>query len=698
MSIACQTNLKEENKMTRVKSQVRAAVAMLLAVLFALTLISIPQAGTQVSAATLSRTSYTLTKGYGTTLTVSGTSSAVTWSSSDKTIVSVSSTGKIVGKSVGSANIYADVDGQRLTCAVKVVGGKLSLSAKNVSIDEGAYKYVTVRAKGSHGIKASSSNTSIASGSWVKPWKNDDIRLKITGKKAGTATITISMTKYPDVTAKINVTVNSTQKAVIETSQASLAVKLDTPSSLMVYSDRSNSLNYSFSDATVAKVQEGTWNSNYCTLTVTGLKAGTTNLVITHKDDPKVSRTIPVTVSGSGYYIVSDYAMNKLAYTDQVYQWVDKKTNRYKYMLVPYGYDMAKVNTAIAKDAATYEYYTVYDESPASRIASSDTVQSFKATVNGSEVTRYILVPASYDAPSINTAMASYTNQYQYWTVYNADPSSYRFRSDDVVKSWLSTVNYRSQTRYILLPANYDTARLDRIITADSGSVEGGYYAASVTPPTTKADGDQVLQFTAVINNAYVTYYVLVPANYDEGRYNDVRAAYTGTYDYYTIYSTQPTKKTSLDTIEQWTKVIGSKATARYMLLPGGYDLQTVNDMKNKDLATQSANYYSVTTTQPAKIDASDLIYTWVNSTGTLKFMLLPANYSIVKRNDTVAKDSGEYRYYTMYSVQPTKKADADTVYSVDHQIYGKVYMLLPQNYDNQKMQDGFKGMDVSQV
>lgn len=684
--------------MTRVKTQVKAAVSILLALLFALTLVTLPGAGTDASAATLSATSYTLTKGYSTTLKVTGASSAVTWSSSDKTVASVSSAGKVVGRSVGSATIYADVDGQRLSCAVKVVGGKLSLSAKSVSIDEGAYKYVTVRAKGSHGIKASSSNTSIASGSWVKPWKNDDIRLKITGKKAGTATITISMTKYPDVTTKINVTVNSTAKSVIETSQASLSIKMDTPASLMVYSDRSNSLNYSFSDATVAKVQEGTWNANYCTLTVTGLKAGTTNLVITHKDDPKVTKTIPVTITGSAYYSVSDYPMNKITYTDQVYQWVDKKTNRYKYMLVPYGYDMAKINTAIAKDSSAYEYYTVYDETPVSKIAANDTVQSFKAVVGGTEVTRFILVPVSYDAPSLNTAVASYTNQFQYWTVYNVDPSSSKFRPDDEVQSWLSTVNYRSQTRYILLPAGYDKTRLERIIASDSGSAAGGYYAASITPPNTKASGDQVLQFTAVVNNAYVTYYVLVPANYDEARYNDVRAAYTGTYDYYTIYNTEPKKRTSLDTVEKWTKIVDSKVNTRYMLLPAGYDQVTVNDMKNKDLATQSSNYYSVTTVQPAKIDSNDIVYTWVTSTGTLKFMLLPANYSVVKRNDAVAKDGNEYRYYAMYSVQPPKKTDSDIVYSANHLTYGTVFMLLPQNYDNQKMQDGFKGMDVSQV
>ncbi|MCM1578116.1 MAG: Ig-like domain-containing protein [Ruminococcus sp.] len=683
--------------MTRVKSNVKAAVSLLLALLMALALLQLP--GAEVSAATISKTSYTLTKGYSTTLKVTGNTSAVTWSSSNSAVATVSSSGKVVGKSAGSANIYADVDGSRLTCAVTVVGGKLALSAKTVTIDEGSYKYVTVRAKGSHGLKATSSDTSIASGSWVKPWKDDDIRLKISGKKAGTANIKIILTKYPDVAVNISVTVKSTAKSVLEVSQTSLSTKLDTPSSLMVYSDRSNSLNYTLSDTTVAKVQEGAWNSNYCTLTITGLKAGTTNLTITHKDDATVKKVIPITVTGSAYYMVSDAVMSKMAYTDQIYQWVDKKTSRYKYMLVPANYDIAKVNTAIAKDASSYEYYTVYEESPASKQVSTDTVQNFKAVVNNQEVTRYVLVPANPDTPSLNTAVASYTKQFQYWTVYNVDPSSGKYRADDVVQSWLATVNYRSQTRYILLPYGYDTARLERIIAADSGSVAGGYYAASLTQPVQKASTDKILNFQAVVNNAYVTYYVLVPENYDEARYNDVVAAYTGSYDYYAIYNTMPTKKISIDTIDSWTKVVDSKVTTRYMLLPSGYDSVYATELKNKDMATQTSNYYTVTTVRPTKIESTDVIESFYNpSTGVLKYMLVPANCNFVKRNDAIAKDTGIYEYYTMYSTQPGKKADTDSILPVTYPSYGTVYVLLPQNYDQDKLNQGLSGVRTNQI
>ena len=115
--------------------KLRSAVALLLTLVLTLTMFTFPAS---VSALGLSKTSITLTKGYATTLTVTGANGAsVSWSSSDKTVASVSSAGKVIGKSVGTATIYANVNGTKLSCRVKVVGGKLALSSKNVTLDEG---------------------------------------------------------------------------------------------------------------------------------------------------------------------------------------------------------------------------------------------------------------------------------------------------------------------------------------------------------------------------------------------------------------------------------------------------------------------------------------------------------------------------------------------------------------------------------
>ena len=280
--------------MTSTRNHLKAAVSILLALLMALTFVTFPS---EVSALGLNASSITLTKGYGVTLKVNDGSSA-TWSSSDTTVASVSSKGKVVGKSVGTATITANVGGTLLTCNVKVVGGKLSLSTKSVEMEKDEVQYVTVRAKGSHGIKASSGDKSIVTASWVKPWKNDDIRLKLTAKGSGTTTVKISMTKYPDVYTTIKVTLKGND-AVLLTSQSAVTTKIDSLASVVIYSDQNNMVDYSFADNTIAKLTEGTWKDGYCTLGITGLKEGTTTLTLTRKDNTAVKRHITVTVSCS---------------------------------------------------------------------------------------------------------------------------------------------------------------------------------------------------------------------------------------------------------------------------------------------------------------------------------------------------------------------------------------------------------------
>lgn len=68
----------------------------------------------------LNRTDMTLSKiGETFTLKVSGTSSTPTWSSSNNSIVSVSSSGKVTALASGTVTISATVDGQTLKCIVR---------------------------------------------------------------------------------------------------------------------------------------------------------------------------------------------------------------------------------------------------------------------------------------------------------------------------------------------------------------------------------------------------------------------------------------------------------------------------------------------------------------------------------------------------------------------------------------------------
>lgn len=676
--------------MTATRNHLKAAVSILLAVLLALTFVTFPS---QVSALGLSATSITVTKGYSMTLKVNDGSSA-TWSSSDSSVASVSSKGKVVGKSVGNAVITANVGGTLLTCNVKVVGGKLSLSSKSVELEKDEVKYVTVRAKGSHGIKASSGNKSIVTASWVKPWNKDDIRLKLTAKGPGSTTVKISMTKYPDVYTTIKVTVKG-NNAVLYTSQSSVSTKVDSQISVAIYSDQDNMVDYAMADSTIAKFTEGTWKDGFCTLGITGLKEGTTTLTLSRKDAPDVKTQIIIKVTGTGYYAVVTAPPQIQSSSDIILKWIDTNTMITKYMLVPAGYDVAKANSAVAADSKVYEYYTVYDVKP-SKVASTDSIAEFSATVGGKAVTRYVLLPASYDAPTYNTTVSDYTNTVEYWKVYNKSPENKKFLSTDIVKSWTATVNYKAVTRYILLPFGYSEDKLNQIITADSGINYGGYYSVSETKPTLKAANDQVIPFPVTVQGVTKTYYVLAPANYDEAKVNDAIAAFKGVYEPWLIYTVEPKLPNSYYTIQKWTKVIDGKQTLRFMLVPPGYDENLLKEYINKDLGTSSSAYYTISTSYPTPIESTDKIWMWYNAKqGTTKYMLLPEKFDVLKRNDLINKDTGVYEYYTIYSTKPAVKASDDVILTPQYN-GGVVYMLVPKDWDQTKVNQGLAGLLVS--
>ena len=364
-------------------------------------------------------------------------------------------------------------------------------------------------------------------------------------------------------------------------------------------------------------------------------------------------------------------------------------------MLVPNGYDIAKANSAVAADSKVYEYYTVYDVQP-SKTASTDTISTFSATVDGKAVTRYVLLPASPDAPTYNTIVADYTGVIEYWKVYNKSPEGKKFLSTDIVKTWTATVNYQAVTRYILLPLNYSEDALNKIIAADSGTTLGGYYSVSAATPTLKASTDKIISFPVTANGVTKTYYVLAPANYDEARVNDAIAAFKGTYDYWVVYSTKPKQQLSYDVIQSWTKLVDGKQTTRYMLLPVGYDENLFKEYMNKDLGTSSSAYYNITTSYPVSIAASDKVWMWYNAKeGATKYMLLPEKYDVLKRNDLINADTGTFDYYTIYSKSPAKKSTDDVILTPMYN-GGVVYMLVPKDWDQTKVNQGLAGLLVN--
>lgn len=673
--------------MTTAKNKFRAVICTLLAMLLTLTMVSFPA---DASALTLSKSSYSLTRGYAITLKASNASGTVTWSSSDTSIATVNSSGKVVGKGTGSVVITAKSGSETAKCNVTVVGGKLLTSKDEVSLEVGKYKYVTVRAKGSHGLRVASNDKTIVTGGWVKPWDGDDIKLRLTGRGAGTTTVKISLTKYPDVYKTIKVTVGSND-AVLAASQNTVNTKVGETASIIIYSNDSSQVGYSFSASGVAKATEGTWKNNYCTLSIEGVKSGTTTLTIYRKDNSSVYEKIAITVGEGTYYVASSTVPTKITSTDQIYKWYNSKTYSYRYMLVPQNYDWACINSTVAGDQGTYEYYTVYETSP-KKTVTTDSIMTFTAKVNSKSVTRYVLVPTGYDVPSYNTTVADYTGEYSYWTIYNSDVSSHKLTTYDTVKSWTVTLNNKTVTRYILLPYGYDETKLNSIISADQGTANG-YYAASLTVPTKSVSTDEILSYSGTVNNKTVVIYILVPNGYDQAKVNDAKAAYFNTYEYWTVYTAIPTKLTSYDTVKSWVKTVNGKSTTRYMLLPIGYSEDMYNQKVSEDLNAVSKSYYSVTTSYPGILASGDTVCTWYNEGAkAYKYMLLPAGFDVLKRNDAIYKDKGSYDYYMLYSNPPSTKATGDSIMTTMYN--GNIcYMLIPQVADQDKISQGLQGL-----
>lgn len=153
----------------------------------------------KVTVIKLTAASVTLKSGTTKTLKVYGTSSKVTWTSSDNTIAAVSYDGKVTAKKPGTATIYAYVSGKKLSSKVTVI----KLNASSTTLAVGAAKTLKVYGTSSSVIWSSSDNT-------VAMVASDG---KVSAKKAGTATITAAVA---EVKLSCKVTVNNPEGAIAQ--------------------------------------------------------------------------------------------------------------------------------------------------------------------------------------------------------------------------------------------------------------------------------------------------------------------------------------------------------------------------------------------------------------------------------------------------------------------------------------------------
>lgn len=174
--------------------------SLLVGLVLALVCVSMVTSTNVVEAATikLNKTSITIYTGQTSTLKVSGTSKKVTWSTSNKKVATVSSKGTVSAKSSGTATITAKVSNKNLKCKVTVT--KPTINKTSTSLNVG--QTTTLKLTGATLKSAKSSNTSIAT---------VNSSGKITAKKAGTCTITLTDTQKR--TYKCTVTVKNSSKS-----------------------------------------------------------------------------------------------------------------------------------------------------------------------------------------------------------------------------------------------------------------------------------------------------------------------------------------------------------------------------------------------------------------------------------------------------------------------------------------------------
>ena len=544
----------------------KSLFSIFLAVIMVCSLMVIPSSAAKVS---LSKTSVTLTKGYQTTLKVSGTSSTVKWSTGDKSVATVTSKGKVVGKGVGTTYIYAKVSNTTLKCKVKVVAAKITASSSNITLDNaGDTKTITMTVKGSHsGLSVGSTNKKVATASWVKPveWDGDKIKLKITAKGEGDAKIKVYLKKYPSTCYKyINVSVgepdiyeeelggeeNNKEMTILAYTQ-NVNLALNETYTLQMYCTDLSNLAYQFQDSTIASATLGSTTGMYRTYIIKGLKGGSTTLRFYDKNNVKKYIDVKVTVGSANYYEITETRpASTITATDKVL--TVQVGNKNYYVLVPEKYDPAYVNTLIAKKFNQFSYYTVYDQFP-TRVASGDQVKEFvnkNATYvhpnytsnyynNNLNTKRYVLLPKDADEIQYNTLVAQYNNAFEYWTIYNAQPPVQNSWTE-IVETWTVVKNGKNVTRYMLVPySQWDMDKVNKIKENDMNSSSVyNYYQIYDVYPEVNPMADNIVMFK---KNGKYRYMVVPSTNVDVLKRNDAIKADTGVYEPYVMYSTAPT-------------------------------------------------------------------------------------------------------------------------------------------------------------
>lgn len=217
------------------------------------------------------------TKGAGGSIklvpTVVGSKKTVMWTSSDKTVATVSG-GKVTGKKEGTATVTANANGVETICNVTVLPGQISINEENVLL------YVTKNASDETTGETKELKTNAANSDVVTWSSSDESVVTVAGKGKGKAAITSVGAGTATITAICN---DKTDTCVVEvkntsTSIAEKVVHLTNKGTANKYTlgyqvtGRNNKVTWKSSDTKVVSVSKGK---------LTGKKAGKATVTMT---------------------------------------------------------------------------------------------------------------------------------------------------------------------------------------------------------------------------------------------------------------------------------------------------------------------------------------------------------------------------------------------------------------------------------
>lgn len=192
------------------------------------------------------------------------------FSSSDTSVASVNTYGKITAKKAGTATITAKIANGEASCKVTVEKTTITLSQKNISLENGYTIRLKATASTGHTVTYKSSKSSVAS---------VDENGLITAKKPGETTITVTADKT-SVTCKVKV-----KQPTVKISRTAVSLYRKETVRLSVQSTSKSTPKWKTNKKSVAAVDSDG--------TVTAVKNGTAIITVTVDG---VSKTCEVTV------------------------------------------------------------------------------------------------------------------------------------------------------------------------------------------------------------------------------------------------------------------------------------------------------------------------------------------------------------------------------------------------------------------